>query len=298
MQPADHIASLNGLQAWFKVRGSGPTCIFPTPGWGASADLYFETLEPLERFFSVVYLDTRGSGRSARGLSDDEYRVEHFLSDINELRKLLGEASVWVMGHSLGGLLAQMFAVEYPTSCRGLVLLDSTSAIDDEARADADLRVSRRTDESWFAAAFAAMNRDDDITTDEEFKNHLASILPFYFHDVRKYDPTVFDNVSFAAEAYRMMAINSDAFARGALDRLGEVAVPAVIVTGDDDFICSSTQAMRIHMRLPSSKLVVVERAGHFPWLEQPDTFYPELADALRSVGAITEHPNAPTSVP
>ena len=289
MVHGDHVATLNGLKAWFKVRGTGPTCLFPTPGWGASADLYFETLEPLERLFTMVYLETRGSGRSARKLSDPEYRIDEFLSDLDELRKLMGEPSVWVMGHSLGGLLAQMFAVEYPSSCRGLVLLDSSSAIDEEARADADLRISRRGHEPWFAAAYAAIKREDDILSDDEFKDHLAAILPFYFHDVGKYDPDRFVNETFAIDAARMMEVNSEAFARGALDRLAGLSVPSVIVTGDDDFICSSTQAMRIHVRLKASKLVVIERAGHFPWLEQPETFFTQLEIALRHIGAFAD---------
>jgi proline iminopeptidase len=182
-----------------------------------------------------------------------------------------------------------MFAVEYPGACRGLVLLNSSSAIDEASHNDADARINRRSGEPWFPAAFAAMNRDDDIATDEEFKALLTAILPFYFHDVAKYDPAWFAHETYAADAYRMMSLNSEAFARGALDRLGELQMPAVIVTGDDDFICSSTQAMRIHVRLPGSKLVVIERAGHFPWLEQPETFYAELENALRYVGALAE---------
>jgi len=196
---------------------------------------------------------------------------------------------VWIMGHSLGGLLAQMFAVEYPSSCRGLVLLDSSSAIDEEARADADLRISRRGHEPWFAAAYAAIKREDDILSDDEFKDHLAAILPFYFHDVGTYDPDRFVNETFAIDAARMMEVNSEAFARGALDRLAGLSVPSVIVTGDDDFICSSTQAMRIHVRLKASKLVVIERAGHFPWLEQPETFFTQLEIALRHIGAFAD---------
>lgn len=86
-----------------------------------------------------------------------------------------------------------------------------------------------------------------------------------------------------------MMEVNSEAFARGALDRLAGLSLPSVIVTGDDDFICSSTQAMRIHVRLKASKLVVIERAGHFPWLEQPETFFTQLEIALRHVGAFAD---------
>lgn len=286
MEQGDHRAALNGLQAWFRVRGSGPVCLFPTPGWGASADLYFETLKPLERWFTMVYLDTRGSGRSARSLSDEDYLLKRFVADLEALRKLAGERAVWVMGHSLGGLLAQEYAVRHPASCRGLVLLDSTAAIDETFALDHDRRVGRRAAEAWFAEAHAALNREDDIASDAEFKAHLDAILPFYFHDVSKLEPGTFGNVSLSIEAYAMMRVNRDAFRAGALARLHEVEAPTAIVVGDDDFICSPAQALRIHLRIKGSKLVVVPEAGHFPWLEQPDLFYAGLEDALRHLGA------------
>ena len=284
----DHVATLNGLPAWFKVRGRGPVCLFPTPGWGASSDIYFETLTPLERWFTIVYLDTRGSGRSARNLPDDAYAVEHFTADLEELRGILGVEKVWVMGHSLGGLLAQYFAVDHPESCRGLILLSSSAAIDGDGAADADMRARRRSEESWFSTAYAALNSEERITSDSEFKAYMAEILPFYFHDVAKLEQFDFDRETFSAEADIMMRVNKESFSRGVLDRLPELDLPAVIVVGDDDFVCSPVQAMRIHLPLKGSKLVIIEHAGHFPWLEHPATFYASLESALREVGAIS----------
>ena len=288
MEQGDHVANLNGLQAWFKVRGSGPVCLFPTPGWGASSDLYFETLKPLEHWFTMVYLDTRGCGRSALGLPDEAYRLTAFMSDLEELRKLLGEEKVWVMGHSLGGWLAQEFAVRHSRSCAGLVLLNSTAAVDAEGRADQEARIARRAGEPWFPAAYEALRSDEDIGSDAEFKAHLGKILPFYFHDVSKYEPEAFASETYAVEAYTTMVINEDELQRGALDRLHQLDVPAVIVVGDDDFICSPVQAMRIHLRLPGSKLIVVPESGHFPWLEQPDAFFSNLEAALQHVAAFS----------
>jgi proline iminopeptidase len=263
-------------------------CLFPTPGWGASSDLYFETLQPLERWFTIVYLDTRGSGRSARSLPDDAYRIERFTSDLDELRRLLGDESVWVMGHSLGGLLAQYFAVLYPQSCRGLILLDSSAAIDDNNHADMDLRARRRSREPWFPAAYEALNQEGMIRSDSEFKEYLEEILPFYYHDVAKIKKNDFAHLTLSAEAYPMMSLNAESFRQGVLHRLPETDVPAVIVVGDDDFICSPAQAMRIHLPLKRSKLVLVEQAGHFPWLEQPEAFFSELESALQQLGAIS----------
>jgi proline iminopeptidase len=287
VKQGDHTTTLGGLRAWFKVRGDGPVCLLPTPGWGASSDIYFSTLQRLERTMTMVYLDTRGSGRSERPSSQEGYRLEHFISDLDELRAHLGEAKVWIMGHSLGGLLAQLFALDYPGSCQGLILLNSTAAIDGEAEADIDMRMNRRKDEPWFPEAEAA-SHNEDISTDTEFKEHLRQIFPFYFHDVSKMRSVdeAFQAETFSIAAYAIMTLNQAELQKGALDRLADIQVPTVILVGDDDFICSPVQALRIHLRIPGSKLVVIEQAGHFPWIEQPDAFFRELGSALHYVSS------------
>jgi proline iminopeptidase len=287
VKQGEYTTTLGGLRAWFKVRGNGPVCLFPTPGWGASSDLYFSTLQPLERTWTMVYLDTRGSGRSERTSQPEAYRLGHFISDLEELRAHLGEPQIWVMGHSMGGLLAQLFALEYPESCRGLILLDSVAALDSEAEADIEMRKNRRKSEPWFAEADSAYSGADP-KSDAEFKDYLRRIFPLYFHDVAKMHSVddALEAETYSIEAYAIMTVNEAEVRKGALDRLADVHVPTVIVVGDDDFICSPVQALRIHLRIPGSKLVLIEQAGHFPWIEQPDVFYRELENAVHSVGS------------
>ena len=61
---AGRFKTRDGLSLWYKVSGRGPALLVPTPGWGASADMYMKSLTPLEKDFSLIYLDTRGAGRS------------------------------------------------------------------------------------------------------------------------------------------------------------------------------------------------------------------------------------------
>jgi proline iminopeptidase len=287
VKQGEYMTTLGGLKAWFKVRGDGPVCLFPTPGWGASSDLYFNTLQPLERTWTMVYLDTRGSGRSERTSQPEAYRLGRFISDLDELRAHLGERHVWVMGHSMGGLLAQLFALDYPKSCEGLILLNSAAALDSEAEADIEMRKNRRKSEPWFADADSAYSGADP-QSDAEFKDYLRRIFPFYFHDVAKMHSVgeALEAETYSIEAYAIMTVNEAEVRKGVLDRLGEVHVPTVIVVGDDDFICSPVQALRIHLRIAGSKLVLIEQAGHFPWIEQPEVFYRELESAVHSVGS------------
>src|SRR4029077_1972086 len=76
----------DGLSLWYRIAGRGPALLVPTPGWGASVDMYMKSLTPLEKDFSVVYLDTRGSGRSDPPKNISGFKFQNFLTDIENLR--------------------------------------------------------------------------------------------------------------------------------------------------------------------------------------------------------------------
>jgi proline iminopeptidase len=59
-----------------------------------------------------------------------------------------------------------------------------------------------------------------------------------------------------------------------------------LIVAGEDDFFCSPAQDKRMRRSLPNPKLLLIEKAGHFPWLEQPTAFFEEVTAFLEALGA------------
>jgi len=64
-------------------------------------------------------------------------------------------------------------------------------------------------------------------------------------------------------------------------ERLGEVAVPVLVVTGDDDRIVPTGQSVRLAGELPQADLVVIPNCGHVPQEECPDPFLRALEDFL-----------------
>src|SRR5207247_6526976 len=55
--------------------------------------------------------------------------------------------------------------------------------------------------------------------------------------------------------------------------RLGEIAAPTLILGGRHDFFCPPSQAARLHRGIRRSELVVFERSGHYPFIEEADAF-------------------------
>lgn len=275
---------LNGLKLWYRVSGNGPVCLMPTPAWGPSSDLYFRTLQPLEKHFTIVYLDSRGTGRSQRAKATTEYTWGHLVSDLDALRAHLKQDKVWLMGHSEGGSQVLHYAARYPDRVNGLVLLATAAVINDEDDADMKARLARRQGKPWFAEAMTGFEASP--TTDEEFAASMKKALPLYWSDPAQIKNHVdaFALTTLSAEAGRG-ATDSKRFPYDVRAGLRSVTAPALIVAGDDDFICSPFAAERLHLSLRNSKLLLIEKSGHFPWLEQADVFNREVPRFLEALG-------------
>ena len=228
-------AELNGLKLWYKVSGQGPVCLMPTPSWGPSSDVYFRTLKSLEKSITVVYLDSRGTGRSERAKGATEYTWDHLVSDLDALRVHLKQEKVWLMGHSEGGMQILHYACKHPDRVGGLVVLASAAAHGPMDRQAVMGRVMKRKDEPWFAEAQKA-SQAGPPNTDAEMAAGLAKRMPAYWADparIEKYKED-FAATTMSVDAKRGQQESK----RMRFDLTGElkkVKAPALIVAGDKD---------------------------------------------------------------
>ncbi len=272
----EHTAKINGLNLWYTVAGSGPVCIHPTPGWGPSSELYSLSLKPLEQKFTMVYLDTRGCGRSEKPALN-ALAMNDLVQDLEGLRKHLGVDTVWLMGHSDGGLIILNYAFAYAEHVRGLIVVDAPLGSRDQNSGRME-KLQRRKNEPWFADAFKSFQAE--AHSQEEFTTSMHTIMPFFFSSIenlRKHQD-VFDktDVSFYARRGRG---SSDQTTADLASFYPVMTMPTLIIMGSDDFICSQSAIEGIQKEICHSQLLVIKNAGHFPWMEQPELFFGGIND-------------------
>jgi len=283
LKSGEFTVELNGMKLWYKVSGAGPVCMMPTPAWGPSSDLYFRTMHSIEKLFTMVYLDSRGTGRSGRAKTTQEYAWDNLVADLEALRVHLKQTKVWLMGHSEGGVYVLHYACKYPKRTRGLILLNSMAVSDTKWELDFTERIARRKGQPWYDDAAQA---DKLIPkTDKELAEQLRRTLPFYWSNPKKAEAFKDD---FAATTFSAAALEgqqkSKRYPFDLTAQIQKVTVPALIVVGDDDFICSPESATRMHLALPNSKYLLIEKAGHFPWMEQPMVFETRVTEFLKAM--------------
>jgi proline-specific peptidase len=275
----DHFADVNGVQIWYTIVGSGPLLVVQAPGWGPNSAYLRIGLSPLSEHFTLLFYETRGSGHSSRPEDSTKMGTSDMVNDLEALRQYWGLKAMTLMGHSHGGAIALGYALRYPRHVRKLILVD-TSIPGYEAEAEVKKMIDARRNDSRFTEAIAEM-RDDapQPKTDEEFRASLNRWLPLFFYDPDKNMPRYMKTLSGLPAVWAYDSINvADAKAPmhvlGSMDR---IHAGTLILVGREDFICPPPVAERIHAEIKKSKLLVFEKTGHFPWIEDADEFFEEV---------------------
>lgn len=120
------ISSFDGTNIFYKiVRQKGPFLVLLHGGSGSNHSWLFQEPELVKQGYSLIIPDMRGHGRSSRGKSLDFFEVENCCQDIKIILKEEKIEKATVIGHSLGGQIAQKFYTQYSENVDSLILISS-----------------------------------------------------------------------------------------------------------------------------------------------------------------------------
>lgn len=118
------IATVNNTQIWYETLGSGPPLVLLHGGPGLDHTEFRPWLDPLATHFTLVFVDERGTGRSAR-VDPSTATTENMVADIEALRQHLGYEQIALLGFSFGGFLALAYAAQYQQHLSHLLLVST-----------------------------------------------------------------------------------------------------------------------------------------------------------------------------
>jgi proline iminopeptidase len=284
LDSGDHYAIINGIRIHYFVRGDGPVCLIPSPGWGPSMDYLKSTLYPLEKYFTIVYYDTRMSGKSSGPADTTKYTSKDFIDDMDSLRVYLRQKKIWLIGHSAGGFQILYYGIHHNDKLNGLIVLDGIAGEDSLRSAELMKVVSKRKGLPYYQKGMDIFSGRD--TTNYSITKSSQMLFPFYFHDSSKMNEFLQLGVTQMSEKAGIYTTAAKFDTEYLFPDLNKITVPTLVVVGDDDFVCDKvSQADRIAKNINSSSEFVVKNAGHFCWFEQPDQFYHDCEEWLKKQG-------------
>jgi len=219
----------------------------------------FEPVLPhLPESIRAFALTQRGHGDADRPAAG--YRTRDFAADVAAFADALGLGPVIVVGHSMGGINAKRFAIDYPGRTRGLVLVG----------AFASYRNNPRLVEFWESAVSTLTDPIDSGFAREFQESTLARPVP----------PAVLDTVvreSLKVPARVWRAVFAGFFQDDFAAELGEISAPTLVLWGDRDGLARRADQDALVAGIAGSRLVVYRGAGHAPHWEEPERFAAEL---------------------
>jgi len=240
----------------------------------------------------LVYFDPLGRGRSERATSLDKYTLAREVEDIEGLRVALRLGPINLLGHSYGGIVAQAYALKYPTAVRRLILsstLHSAEMWQEGNNANSNSEIRNQFPEVW--EKLQAIRRTGRLSSDPEYQQvqgELPSSLLYL------YDPSITQSPSPGASTFnpdvyfQMAGPDADVILGGDLakfdlrSQLKTIKAPMLITAGRFDRVALPRYSVRYREYAPQAQFVMFERSGHSPYREEPDRFFRLLREFLR----------------
>lgn len=268
LAPGPHAVVINGAKIAYHVHGTGPICIVHPGGPGLGWN--YLRMPALEKHLMLVYMEPVGSGASGRLAHPADYNFDRYANDIEGLRRYLGLSRFYLLGHSQGGMVTQVYAVNHSDNLKGLILFSTTPVTGKEWIDDLSANLGWFAKEPWFKEAVPAFMGMGASKTSEEATALLKKAVGFYYADYTG-DKEKIDagaaNIQFNLTPYQ-------AFLPQPFDvrsQLNMIHAPTLVIGARKDAICGLKFSEQIHDAIPGSHLAVLEKSGHMAHLEQPE---------------------------
>ena len=238
------------------------------------------TFGPLADEMRVVVFDARGCGRSQ---GTPPFSHAQWAADVDGLRQWIGADEIVVAGGSYGGFIAMEYALAYPDRIKAMILRDTSADNSNLERAYENARNQNRVSVNWenFDRYWSGRIRDD-----ADLKARWAEIIPLYDYE---YDPAAaaarVESGSYRYETHNW-CFQQNMPGYDLKPQLPGVRCPTLVTVGRTDWITPVSSAETIASLIPGAQLVIFERSGHSPQIEEAEKFQSVLREFLRQVHA------------
>jgi pimeloyl-ACP methyl ester carboxylesterase len=237
-----HTVSASGVRIAYLTAGAGAPAVCFVHGTGGSSQAWMHQLDDLADLGQIIALDLPGHGGSGGSIPK---AIEDAAAVIAEFLDALGIARVVIGGHSMGGAIAQQFALSYPERTDGVILIGT----------GARLRVLPRL----LDLLAADYPRGVDL---------LMSLA------VGAQAPA-----ELKTELHRATADNAPGVVLGDLQacdrfdvmkRISAISAPTLVICGDEDQLTPPKYARFLGERIAGASVAVIPGAGHYVQVEKP----------------------------
>jgi len=245
---------VNDIDIHYEVHGEGPPLLLISGLAGRGRGFRYQ-IPALSKHFRTILFDNRGVGETDQ--PETPYSIQQMAGDAAGLLDALGVESAHVFGVSMGGMIAQEFALRHPARLKKLALGCTHSGVKHCTPSP-----------QWVNDIFKSL-------PGKPREQVVRDCIPFNFSPhtrehrkdlIEEFFPTMRDNLQ-PAHAYLLQL--KAAYGFDAHDRLPQIAAPALVLTGADDVLIPPANSHGIAARISNAQLVEFDQAGHLFFVEK-----------------------------
>ena len=259
----------HGARVYWNSQGHGPPVVL-IMGLGCSSALWFRVAPQLAKAHRVILLDNRGSGQT-QAPHALVYRVSQMASDVAVVLDAGAEASAHVVGFSMGGMIAQQFAVDFQHRVRSLALLGTHSGGLWAKQASTEVR--------RLLFAKADMTAEDSLREMRRYTYAEGTSDALFDEDALVRLANQPTRRSYQAQLYAL--IGWQAYAH-----LPRLRLPTLVLHGLQDELIPPANGRIIAARIAGARLVEFADASHWLTTDQTERCVAELCAHIDGSGS------------
>lgn len=262
-------AQIGDISIHYHETGHGLPLLFIS-GAGCDRTYWQPLVEQLRHSYRCISFDNRGVGQTDKPLPP--YSIAQMAKDALGLMDHLQAARFHVVGHSMGGYIAQEIALVAPQRCLSLTLIGTGPRPEPYTVFLMGLRKAlvRRLERQRFLEASAA-----SMFSPVSFRHKRELIDSFIQAGAQPSNP----QPDYAYDAHFDACIAYDSS-----DHFTGIRMPTLVMVGDDDILTPPHLSRQLAAGIPGARLAIIPEAGHMVLLEHPDRLVKELQAFLASV--------------
>jgi proline-specific peptidase len=281
----DLFADVNGIKICYEIKGKGDPVLL-VHGFSDRKEHWRAQFHTLSEYFKVIRFDNRGAGKSDR--PDMSYTMELFADDIAGLLDFLHIEKVNIIGHSLGGMIVQNFALKYPQRIIKIVLINTIAGVTPPGTPpDQGIEIYKRNQIAGIKARekdpINAFLKGAKHSYSRDFWKQMNENTKKKFHNIWSVEDLVEEKTKFGPNVGDIKHQAEALSTHNTYERLHEIERETLIIAADKDKTCPMLMNKKIHELLPNSKFIVVEKAGHQSILEYPHLINSHIVEFLKS---------------
>ncbi|MCX5701139.1 MAG: alpha/beta hydrolase [Candidatus Omnitrophica bacterium] len=249
---------INNIDCYYEIHGNGSPLIL-IAGLASDSQSWHPIIGSLTEYFKVVVFDNRGIGRTR--YPQESFQISTLALDTVCLLDELAIKKADILGHSMGGYIAQEIAIEYPERVNRLILANTCASTSQRNKLifNSLLKTlgNRKDYELFIRELFCLIFTVEYLSNKDNIESAVKSALHYH-------SPVTPEGFKLQVEALSNFS---------SLDRLSKIKAATLLMAGRKDIVVTLEESQLLADKIPFVQTMYLENSAHSFQVEQPDLF-------------------------